>query len=112
MNLGKSATKSARPSSNSMRACHGTPPKKPRKPLWTLPASIKLTLVGKTIWPSMLQSKAPHTRRRRIMAYRAIRLRAVILLPILGLPKIARTAPQTHPTQSLRLGRARLIWPL
>lgn len=105
---GRNGSQSARPSSNTMRGCHGETLKKPRKPLWTQPAALRLTLVGKTIFPSMLQSKAPHTSRRRIMSFRSIRLRDVLLLPILGLPKIVRTAQQKH-TQSPRLGRARLI---
>lgn len=59
--------------------------KKTRKELWTQPAAVRLSLIGRTIYPATLQSKAPHTRRRQIMGTRVIRLRDVIRAPAMAM---------------------------
>jgi len=58
---------------------------------WVKPAAIRMTLIGKTIFPSRLQSKASHGCRRRIMGSRAITLRDGVRVPALRVPATAKT---------------------
>lgn len=92
MTIVKNGSKSAPVSSSLTRVCHEAMQKKTRKELWTQPAAVRLSLIGRTIYPAYLQSKAPHTRRRQIMGTRVIRLRDVIRAPamVMYLPPKSR----------------------